>query len=66
MVRFSTLHAYGSESNVRVISQAAIRACPYFILSPKHYRDDETCRCDDPTHLEMRNWGYEWRDGRWS
>ena len=35
------------------IDEAVIRRCPYRLLRFEHYRPDGTCRCDDPTHLEM-------------
>jgi len=35
-------------------------ACPHVILMPEHYRPDGTCRCNDPEHNEMEEWGYEW------
>ena len=51
----------------RLLSQSSIRKCAYAILLPSHYRDDGTCRCNDPTHTEMKSWGYRWepRVGRW-
>lgn len=49
----------------RTISQQALLRCPHFILAPEHYREDETCRCTDPEHTEMEEWGYTWKDGRW-
>ena len=50
---------------VRRLPRAAVAACPHVIMVPEHYREDDTCRCDDPDHTEMRRWGYRWRDGRW-
>ena len=67
-VRFSELHLEGGEpveTNVRHISYADIKRCPHTILLPEHYREDGTCRCDDPDYPEMIEAGYEWRDGRW-
>lgn len=40
--------------------------CPHAIIVPSHYRDDGSCRCDDPTHTEMEEWGYSWVDNGWS
>lgn len=56
------------EPIVRVLSAAAIRGCEFFILDPDHYREEGTCRCDDPDHEEMDSWGYVWSDekGRWT
>jgi hypothetical protein len=39
--------------------------CPHLIWVPEHYREDGTCRCDDPDHAVMASWGYEWKDGAW-
>ena len=36
--------------------------CPFFIMMPEHFRDDGTCRCDDPAHrATMKEWGYSVR-----
>ena len=64
-VRFGTLNADGSLVYERTIPHAAIGACPHFILAPEHYREDDTCRCDDPDHTEMQGWGYAWDGTRW-
>ena len=53
------------ETDIREISQAAMRACPHFIMVAEHYRDDQSCRCNDPTHKLMKTWGYEWYNGAW-
>lgn len=70
MTRFSTLHhdektGAVSETNVRVIRQSDLRRCPHFIMMPEHYRDTGHCRCDDPEHTDMRDWGYKWSKGQW-
>lgn len=54
-------------TDVRLIRQSDMLKCPYAIMMPAHYRDDGTCRCDDQSHTEMREWGYRWsvRQGRW-
>ena len=49
----------------RTISSAAVKRCPHLIMVPEHYRDDESCRCDDPWHTNMLEWGYHWQDGQW-
>lgn len=38
-----------------------IRACPFYILDPGHYREDGTCKCNDEWHQKMmcRCWGYK-------
>lgn len=50
-----------------VIQMADIRKCPAFIMVPEHYREDGSCRCNDPDHTEMSEWGYIWNDleGHW-
>lgn len=34
--------------------------CPFSIMMPEHYRNDGTCKCDDPDHREMmiHDWDY--------
>ena len=64
-IRFGTLHPDGSVSDEREIKKSDVRACPHLIMVPEHYRDDGSCRCDDPEHKEMVKAGYEWRDGEW-
>ena len=50
---------------VRSLNQESILKCPHFILAAEHYRDDESCRCDDKAHGEMKEWGYKWKGKRW-
>ena len=50
---------------VRSITIAAIQSCPHLIMDARHYRPDNTCRCDDASHREMAEWGYKWRGGLW-
>lgn len=64
-VKFGTLHPDGSITNTRLIKQSDIAACPQFIMVPEHYREDGSCRCDDPLAVEMEEWGYTWKDGQW-
>ena len=68
-VRFATFE-YGVdgtlvETYMCSIRQADIGKCPHVIIAVEHYRDDGTCRCDDESHVEMKEWGYEWREGMW-
>jgi hypothetical protein len=51
---------------IRVLSNDSVRRCPWFIFDPDHYRDNGTCRCDDPDHEVMSDWGYEWDGQRWT
>lgn len=71
MVRLLALRRRGVErllrmASFRLIRMSSIGACPYLILSPSHYRADETCRCDDPDHVEMKEWGFWWDGARWA
>lgn len=65
MTKFMTLNPDGRVTNVREIPQGAMLACPHCIMVADHYRADNTCRCNDASHTEMKEWGYEWRDGQW-
>lgn len=66
MIRFSTLlppteeGGKPTEVNVRHISQANIGKCPHFIFVADHYRDDGSCKCNDPEEKVMKLWGYTW------
>ncbi len=64
MTRFSTLHPDGTETNVREIAQSDMLACPHFIIMAKHYREDGSCKCNDPEEQAMmiREWGYRASD----
>lgn len=53
------------ETEVRDIDQRDLMACPHFILMPRHYREDGTCRCNDSDDPAMRGWGYRWDGVRW-
>jgi hypothetical protein len=65
MITFGNLHPDGTLSDVRILSHAAIGHCPHLIMVPEHYRDDDTCRCDDADHTEMAEWGYLWNGELW-
>lgn len=64
MVRFSklTLDERGNavESEVRDIKHEHIMACPHYIIVAEHYRDSGACKCNDPNHTVMSEWGYVW------
>ena len=66
MTRFSTLHADGTETNVRIIRQADMLACPHVIMMPEHYLASGACRCTDADHTVMAEWGYVWDGTRWT
>lgn len=68
MTRFSKLDLVDGklvESHVRVIKQSDMLKCPHVLMVAEHYRDDGSCRCNDPDHKEMAEWGYSWKGGRW-
>jgi hypothetical protein len=65
MTEFGTLHPDGTVTNARTIQQSSIGRCPHFIMVAEHYREDESCRCDDPEHAEMADWGYRWDGKMW-
>lgn len=69
MVKFSRLELdkFGdyTEVFVRELPQSAIGKCPHHIFEADHYREDNTCKCDDPNAKEMAESGYTWRDGQW-
>jgi hypothetical protein len=50
---------------VRTLKQSSMLKCPHCIMAPEHYRADESCRCDDPEHTEMAEWGYVWDGSNW-
>ena len=58
-VHFGTLQRDGSVTNARTIRQSDIARCPHVILVASHYREDGSCRCDDPD-APMREAGYRW------
>lgn len=36
--------------------------CPHSIMVPEHYREDGSCKCDDPNDPLMAEWGYYWSE----
>jgi hypothetical protein len=63
-VRFGTLMPSGEVMHVRTISQSKIMACPHVIIAAEHYREDGSCKCDDPEEQRrmIREWGYSESD----
>ena len=57
-----------SVTKVRTLRQSSMMKCLHFIMVPEHYRDDESCRCNDEGHTEMAEWGYVWdgNNGFWA
>jgi len=68
MTRFSKLTLKDGklvETDAREIAQSDLMRCPHSILVAEHYREDGSCRCDDKTATEMKEWGYRWDGGQW-
>jgi hypothetical protein len=63
-IKFGTLHENGTVIEIRQIKQIDIGRCPQCILEPNHYREDGSCKCDDPEEQKMmiREWGYKRAD----
>jgi hypothetical protein len=53
------------ERRTTIMNTATIRKCPHFIMLPDHYHPDGSCRCDDPDHIDMADWGYTWDGSSW-
>jgi hypothetical protein len=66
MTTFGTLYPDGTLANVRLIKQSDLRNCPFCIMVAEHYREDGTCKCNDPKErARMRKeWGYKDSDFR--
>lgn len=56
------------QSKMRVLPRSAISSCPFTIFSPEHYREDNSCKCNDCDDPNMKAWGYRWSKklGRWT
>lgn len=68
-IAFSEGHVENGQlkvTNTRMIRQSDIRGCPFFIMVASHYRDDGSCKCDDPIEQAMmiREWGYKRKNFR--
>ena len=63
-VKCGTLHPDGTVTNIRMIKQSDMLKCPHCIVMPDHYREDGTCKCDDPVEQAMmiKEWGYKSKD----
>lgn len=62
MTQFGTIYEDGSYEPGRTIPQSAMAACPHVIMVPEHYREDCTCKCNDPNEKVLGEWGYEWSE----
>lgn len=49
-------------NDIRIMKQSDIKTCPNCIMVFNHYRENGTCKCDDPNETEMASWGYVWDD----
>jgi hypothetical protein len=68
MTRFSNMELRDGclvETEVREIKQNDMMRCPHHIMVARHYRDDGSCKCNDPNEKIMRKWGYRWKNGSW-
>jgi hypothetical protein len=54
----------GAMMDVKIIRQSDILKCRFVILIPEHYREDGSCKCDDPEHRRtmIKSWGYKRSD----
>lgn len=41
-----------------------VMQCPHRIMYRGHYNPDGSCRCFDPFHKFMIDWGFEWDKNR--
>lgn len=64
MTSFLKLNSDGTTTMIKKINQSDILKCNFAILSPDHYREDGTCKCDDRDHRKkmIKDWGYESKD----
>lgn len=51
---------------VTLLKHSNIAKCWFYIMAPEHYREDGSCKCNDPVHQKMmiREWGYKRSDFR--
>jgi hypothetical protein len=49
---------------VVLIKQSDILKCPFCIIDMDHYREDGSCKCNDPEHraFMIANWEYKETD----
>ena len=62
-IRFARLEMVDDqlvETDVRSIKKSDIRKCPNYILVAEHYRENGSCKCDDPAERArmIAEWGY--------
>lgn len=65
MVRYSAAVIDGDKITETFSRLIDPNRCPHFILTAEHYREDGSCKCNDPNETVMAEWGYVWRKGQW-
>lgn len=63
-IEFGILDSDGTYTKVKVLSHSSIMACRHVIMDPSHYRDDGSCKCDDPVEQQrlIAEWEYTKED----
>ena len=63
-MKFASLNQNGTLSNVREVDQKTFARCPFHIFDPSHYRNDGSCKCNDPDERKkmIKDWGYKKSD----
>ena len=63
-ITFGTINQNGVTTNSRQIAQADIRKCKFSILVAEHYREDGSCKCNDPVERKkmIEEWEYSKED----
>ena len=51
-------------AKVTIMKQSDMLKCRFCIIAPEHYREDGSCKCDDPDHRKMmiKEWEYTAKD----
>lgn len=53
-----------SAGGERIVAKFDPTACEHCIWEPEHYREDGSCKCNDPNDSNMDGWGYAWDPNR--
>lgn len=64
-MKVTNIEVNNAKPEVRYIKQSDIARCPHRIFAPSHYRENGSCKCNDPKETVMAEWGYKWRNGKW-
>ena len=64
VIEFLKMDSKGAVTPVRTLKQSSLLQCPWHIMVAAHYREDETCKCDDLTERKrmVKEWDYKMRD----